>query len=82
MKKREDKHKRSKRPGLNKAQLKATAELLLEVVKWILISVVLASFVPSFGIELKKGGFGIALILALVLYFGAMRILKEVKEDD
>jgi len=76
------KEKRAKRERLNKAQLKATAELFLEIVKWILISVVLASFVPSFGIELRKGGFGVALVLALVLYFGAMRVLKEVKEND
>lgn len=74
--------KMSKRPRSNKAQLKATADLLLEVAKWILISVVLASFVPSFGIELKKEGLGVALILALVLYLGAMRLLKGVKGND
>lgn len=74
--------KMPKRPKLNRAQVKATADLLLEIVKWILISVVLTSFVPSFGVELKKEGIIGALLLLVVLYLGAMRLLKEVKEND
>lgn len=65
---------------LNEHQIKAIANLLLEIGKWLLIAVVLSSF---FSQETRIGPkeMAIAIVLAFAIIILAIWILREVKNE-
>lgn len=65
---------------LNKVQVKAIADLLLEIGKWLLLSVVFSSLLPTSPVVIGIKEIVIALILAFILIIIAVWLLKEVKE--
>lgn len=67
---------------LNKTQIKAVADLLFEIGKWLLLSIVFSSFFTATGKPLSILEIALASFLAVLLIIIAIRLLKEVKTDD
>lgn len=65
---------------LNKAQVKAIAELLIEIGKWLLLAVVFSSFFSQ-GQTTAPGTIIISALLAVSIIVFAVWILKEVKDE-
>lgn len=65
---------------LNRAQIKAIADLLLEIGKWLLLSVVFSAFLSGASVVVGPKEIAIALILAFILIIIAIWMLKEVKD--
>jgi hypothetical protein len=61
---------------LNKTQIKAVADLLLEMGKWLLLSIVFSSFFAATGKPLSTGEIAVASFLAALLIVIAIRLLK------
>lgn len=61
-------------------QLRAIADLLREIGKWLLLSVVFSSLIPSTTVVIGIREIVTALILAFLLIIIAIWLLREVKE--
>lgn len=66
-------------PRLNAVQIRALAELLLEIGKWLLLSVVLSSFLPDQVVSAGLKDVIVAAVWAFVLITIGIWMLKEVK---
>lgn len=66
---------------LNKVQIKAIADLLLEMGKWLLLSIVFSSLLAGSSVMIGIREIIIALILSFILIIIAVWLLKEVKEE-
>lgn len=67
---------------LNEIQIKAIANLLLEIGKWLLLSIVFSSFFTTTGKPLSILEIAIASVLTVALIMIAVRLLREVKSDE
>ena len=68
-------------PSLNQTQLKSVADLLLDLGKWLLITIVLgAIFSPQIKETNPEKSVIIGLILSMLLIIYAIWLLREVKD--
>lgn len=74
------KKKITTKPKLNKAQLKATAGLFLEIAKAVVLATIIGLVFPEISGKIKSTGAILGGFIALVSYLIALRLLKEV--DD
>lgn len=64
---------------LNKKQREKTADLLLEITKALILAVAIGVLFPDISKQIGPPEILIALLLALIIYFFAMKLYKEKK---
>lgn len=67
---------------LNNLQIKAIAELLIELGKWLLLAVVFSSIFSTAATKFVINNVILALSWSLILIIIAIRLLKEVKQHE